>query len=156
MENLTAPKYEFNANYLTLYTEVLLGHLQRLEETKPDSNTDYTNGHNISNQSLLIGFIFQQLIGCKSAEEAIQYYKDHKEEVDEKYMVDRLIRKIPLSQQMGKIIKPVRRFQLALFMYYESEWDTEDLKKLLFTSKNPSKLKSLKNLSDIIDSEDEG
>lgn len=146
-----APKFDFNANYLTLYTEVLMGKLQRIEDTQPAVNINRATGQRISNQTLLLGFIFQQLIGCENEREAYAYYKAHKEEVDEKYMVDRLIRKITIKKKLADVIKPSKRFQLALYMYYHDDYDLEELTEFVFGVKKSSKIKGFEKISAIIE-----
>ncbi len=155
MDQLKAPGYDFNPNLITIYLEVQMGRLQRIENTEPSVNIDHATGHSITNPTLLLGFIFQQLIGCKTADEAFAYYKAHKEEVDDKYLVDRIIRKIELNDKFSSVIKPNKKLRLALFMYYEKDWNTEDLKNVLFSSKNPTKLKEFEKISAIIQSEED-
>lgn len=128
MRNVDIPvkdekEFDFNANLLTSYADVLLGNLQRMEDTKPDNNTDASTARQVGNKTILIGFIFKYLIGCETHEEALEYYKKHKKEVNERYLVDRIVRRITFSE--GINLSASQRLHYVLYLYYCKEWNRE-------------------------------
>ncbi len=126
------PDFDFNANLLTSYAEVLLGNVQRIEDTKPSSNRDESTGRVIENYTLLIGFVFKHLVGCADEKEAFDYYNAHKEEMNDKYCIERLLRKV----QMRVVkISPRKKLQLVLYLYYNKTWDYEFIKNNIISPK---------------------
>ena len=134
--------YQFNANLLINYTEVLLGMQSRLEDTKPDRNKNLTNGSFISNQSLLIGFVFKYLLDCETDEEAYELYKKDKERLDKDYRIDRLIKKLSFQEieaLFGVNITPKKKLRLALYFFYQDHLDENEVKNILGLSKSETK-----------------
>ena len=142
MEN----EYNFNGNLLTQYAETILGNIQRMEDIYPDLNVQPKTGHAISNQGLLLGFIFKYLLECQTEEEAIQYYREHRDEMEKDYMVERIIRRIQIDPEKiadvaGENFKtsPMKLLQMELHTFYNDEWDLDELKE--FLAKNGRKSK---------------
>ncbi len=133
--------YSFNGNLMVSYTEVLLGSSLRLENTQPDTNTDRISGRVISNPTMLLGFVFDYMLGCKDEEEAFTYYKKNKTEVDRIYKVDRIIKHLSFREEYGVRITPNKQLHLALYMYYEekNDLDSEKIKNIL----NPPKIRRI-------------
>lgn len=132
--------YQFNPNLMVSYTEVLIGSLHRLEDTKPSLNTNLKSGAAISNPTLLLGFVFEYLLDCKSVKEAMDTYSKRRQELDDVYKVNRIVRKLDVGDNLGLKLTPKKKFRLALYLYYHDTYDEEEVKKLLRLSKKKTKL----------------
>jgi hypothetical protein len=151
------PGFDFNANLLTSYVEVLLGSLQRIEQTKPDINIDASTGRSLSNPSLLLGFIFKYLIGCEDEDEAIRYYKKNRKEMNSVFAVEKIAKKITFSDDDAEepLVLPLStKIHFVLYLFYHKDYDNEYMIKK-FLSKRMSPRRN-KRSSDRTAPEDEG
>ena len=136
-------RFSFNPNLMVSYTEVLIGNQSRLEDMKPDKNKNLITGTYITNPTLLLGFIFEYLLGCKDEKEAISTYefdKKKKAQLDAAYRVNRICKKLDFGEEAESLcdggLSPRKKLRLSLYLYYHDAYNLDEIKDFLKFSKN--------------------